>query len=163
VSPEQSTNKPMSTNTMSEPPSFDPTHYQHPQVKPVSQSPLHSVDNKKSNIVVYRIKECSPRTAKSAHLEQDLQNLASTFDEAKLPINTDSVRDYFRLGKYKSDAQHPRPNLIKFLRPADASLVLLKVSLFKSPVHIKPDLTPEERKIENHQLKRVLVFNSTKL
>ena len=43
MSPEHHTNEAMSTNTMSEPPSFDPTRHQRPQIKPVSLSPLHSV------------------------------------------------------------------------------------------------------------------------
>ena len=104
----------------------------------MSQSPLHSVEDKKFNTVVYGIKERPPRTAKP------------TFYEAKLPIITDSIRDCFRLGKYKPDAQCPRPILIKSLRSADASLVISKVSSLKPPVHIKPDLTPREKKIENY-------------
>jgi len=93
------------------------------------------------------------KTAKPIRLEQDLQKIVSTFDEVKLPINNNSVKDFFRLRKYKPDAQHPQPILVKFLRSADASLVLSKGSSFKAPIHIKPGFTPEERKIENYLLK----------
>jgi len=150
--PEQPTQESMSINMISEPPSLDPTPRQLHQAKSVPQS-SYSADDKKFNIVVYGIKECPPKTAKHARLEQDVQNIASAFEEAELPINTDSVRDHFRLGKYKTDAERPRPILIKFLRSTDASLALSKSSSFKSPVRIKPDLTPEERKIENYLLK----------
>jgi len=57
----------------------------------------------------------SPKTAKHARLEQDLQNLANAFEEAELPINTDSVRDHFRHDKYKPDAQRPRPIFIRVI------------------------------------------------
>jgi len=100
---------------------------------------------KKLNIILYGIKECPPKTAKPIRLEQDLQSIVSTFDEAQLPINNNSVKDFFRLRKYKPDAQRPRPILVKFLRSADASLALCKGSSFKAPIHIKPDLTAEER------------------
>jgi len=62
-------------------------------------------------------------------------------------------KDFFCLGKYKPDAQCPRPILVKFLRSADASLALSNGSSFKASIRIKPDLTPEERKIENYLLK----------
>jgi len=150
---EQPIHESMLTNATIKPPPNDPTHHQHPQAKPTSQGLTSSVDNKKFNTVLYGIKECPPKTVKPIHLEQDLQNIVSTFDKAALPVNNYSVKDVFRLRKYKPDAQRPRPILVKFLRSADASLALSKGSSFKGPIHIKPNLTPEERKIEKYLLK----------
>ena len=48
---------------------------------------------------------------------------------------------------------HPRPLLVKFLRAFDATLVLSNKKSLTSGVSIKPDLTLEERKIENALLK----------
>lgn len=152
-SPEQLTSEPILTNTIPEPLSNASTSHQHLKTKSTAQGPSSNIDDKKFNIVIYGIKECPPKTTKPARLEQDLQNIANAFNKAELPININSVRDCFRLGKYKPDAQHSRPILVKFLRSAEASLVLSKVSSFHAPVHIKPDLTPEERKIENLLLK----------
>ena len=70
-----------------------------------------------------------------------------------LPIEASSIRDCFRLGKYKPHAPRPRPILIKFLRSTEATMALSKVGLFKVPINIKPDLTREERDIESFLLK----------
>ena len=57
------------------------------------------------------------------------------------------------MGKFTHDAQCPRPILIKFLRSTEATKALSKIAAFRAPVAIKPDLTPQERTIENHLLK----------
>ena len=79
--------------------------------------------------------------------------IIKAFAKAELSIETNSIRDCFRLGKFKHDAQRPRPILIKFLRSAEATMVLSKIAAFQAPVVIKPDLIPEERKIESFLLK----------
>jgi len=53
------------------------------------------------------------------------------------------------LGKFSAENSRPRPLLVKFLRALDASTVLFNRSKIKNPIMIKPDLTPEERKIES--------------
>ena len=82
----------------------------------------------------------------------DLQCIINAFAKAELSIETNSIRDCFRLGKFKHDAQRPRPILIKFLRSNEATMVLSKIAAFQALVVIKPDLTPEERKIESFLL-----------
>ena len=62
------------------------------------------------------------------------------------------IKDCFRLGKFKH-AQHPRPILIKFLRSTEVTKALSKIAAFRALIAIKPDLTPQERTIENHLLK----------
>ena len=54
-----------------------------------------------------------------------------------------SIKDCFRLGKFKSDALCPRPILIRFLRSTEACAVLAKIASFQAPVQIRPDLTSE--------------------
>ena len=102
---------------------------------------------------MHGIKESPPKTSKPDHLENDLQSIANEFAKVYLPIQACSVKDCFRLGKYKSDATSPRPILVKFLRSTEATLALTKIASFKSPTRIKPDLTPEERKAESVLLK----------
>ena len=63
------------------------------------------------------------------------------------------MKDCFRLGKYKPDAPHSRPVLIKFMRSTEASMALSKIASFKAPIRIKPDLTTEERQVEKMLLK----------
>jgi len=127
------------------------------QPKPVhpipNTNPTTNVEEKKFNIVMYGIKESPPKTSKSDHLENNLQSINNEFTKVELPIQASSVKDCFRLGKYKSNASCPRPILIKFLRSTEASLALSKIASFQSPVHIKPDLTPKERQAEKVLLK----------
>ena len=84
---------------------------------------------------------------------RDLENITNAFGNSDLPIEASLIRDCFRLGKYKPNASRPRPILIKFLRSLEATMALSKMSLFKAPVHIKPDLTQEERDIKSFLLK----------
>lgn len=109
--------------------------------------------DKKFNIIMYGIKESPPKTSKVNRLDHDLQCIANAFAKVELPIETNSIRDCFRLGKFKHDAQRPRPILIKFLRSTEVTMALSKIADFQAPVVIKPDLTPEERKIESFLLK----------
>ena len=109
--------------------------------------------DKKFNIIMYGVKESPPKTSKANRLDHYLQCITNAFTKAELPIETNSIRDCFRLGKFKHDAQHPRPILIKFLRSTEATMALSKIAAFQSPVVIKLDLTPEERKIESFLLK----------
>ena len=80
-------------------------------------------------------------------------NAVNAFAEVERTVNISSIKDCFRLGKFKHDAQCPRPILIKFLRSTEVTMALLKIAAFRAPVAIKPDLTPEERNIESFLLK----------
>ena len=112
-----------------------------------------SYEDKKFNVVMYGIKESPPKTSKSDRLENDLQSITNEFAKVDLSIQASSVKDCFRLGKYKSDTSRPRPILIKFLRSTEATMALTKIASFQAPVRIKPDMTPEERKAESALLK----------
>jgi len=76
----------------------------------------------------------------------------STMNSQKLNFQF-RLTQCFCLGKYKPDAPRLRPILIKFLRATEASMALSKIASFKAPMHIKPDLTHEERQAEKVLLK----------
>ena len=121
-------------------------------LKNQASTSVNSID-KKFNVVMYGIGESLPNTSKAERQLRDLENITSAFCNAALPIEASSIRDCFRLGKYKPHAPRPRPILIKFLRSTEATMALSKVGLFKAPINIKPDLTREERDIESFLLK----------
>ena len=93
-----------------------------------------SYEDKKFNVVMYGIKESPPKTSKSDRLENDLQSITNEFAKVDLSIQASSVKDCFRLGRYKSDASRPRPILIKFLRSTEATMALTKIASFQAPV-----------------------------
>ena len=114
------------TNTHSKPP-----HTAHDN-KPSQTSTQY--EDKKYNIVMYGIKECPPKTSKTDRLENDLQSIINEFVKVELSIQASSIKDCFRLGKYKPDALRPRPILIKFLRSAEPTVALSKISSFQDPI-----------------------------
>ena len=119
-----------------------------PAVEPqttASESTKRISPDQKFNIVMYGIKESPPNTNRPTRLDQDLTNITLVFSQTDLPLEQSSIRDCHRLGKFNEATTKPRPILITFLRSGDASLALSKISSFKGPVRIKPDLSPEER------------------
>lgn len=104
-----------------------------------------TTDEKKFNIVIFGVDECasgSPRHACSSHDLEAAVRVLSSLDDS---IQSTSIRDQFRLGKYAETRKRPRPLLIKFIRSADAYSVLAKKSSLSHPIFIRPDMTREER------------------
>ena len=60
-------------------------------------------------------------------------------------IQSQSIKDCFRLGKFSSGASRPRPILIKFVRVADVASILAKRKNLSHPFSIKPDMSPDQR------------------
>ena len=59
-------------------------------------------------------------------------------------IKPESIRDQYRLGKYDPERPRPRPILVQFLRSADASRILSKMSSVEAPHAIQPYMSPTE-------------------
>ena len=87
-------------------------------------------------VLLYKYKRLHSDLSKAVYVLSGLDN----------SIQSPSIRDTFRLGKFSTyHHNRPTPLLVKFVRAADASSVLSKRSLLSNPIVIKPDLTPEER------------------
>ena len=121
------------------------------QKSPPKLSP--SFLDKKFNIIVYGIEESSQGTKKYLRTQNDLNNLLAAFSNLKTTVDSNAIKDLFRLGKYKSDNCKPRPLLVKFLRVADVTSILKSKTQLKSPVYVKPDLPPEEQAKQSLLLK----------
>jgi len=108
---------------------------------------------RKLNVVVYGLEENPPNTTRQDRLQMDVKSAVSVFSKLEDPIDGNSIKDCYRLGKYNTQASRPRPLLIKFLRYSDASNLLNGKSKLSKPIYVKPDLTPEERAMESLLLK----------
>ena len=110
--------------------------------------------DRKFNVVIYGINECDKGTNRSERQSHDLHHVTTTVCEGDNSINPLSIRDLLRLGKYREQANKPRPILDKLNRKVDVSILLSKAakSLPKG-IKIKPDMTREERHIESLLLK----------
>ena len=77
-------------------------------------------------------------------LQSDLSSVLKEISSLNSSITPDCVKDTFRLGKYKSNSNRPRPILVKFLHSGDVQSILSNRKLLKSKISIKPDMIPEE-------------------
>ena len=127
--------------------------------------PSSIISDKRYNVILYGIEESPANTYRADRQKYDLGKILNIMSDIDSSITSASIKDFYRLGKFNHGNNHrPRPILIKFLRAFDATLVLNsnKKSL-SSGISIKPDLTIDERKIENILLKerRRLIDNGT--
>ena len=76
-------------------------------------------------------------------------NILSSLDSS---IQSQSIKDSYRLGKFSTGASRPRPLLIKFVRVADVTSILSKKRNLSNPYSIKPDMSSRvcanERKVD---------------
>ena len=123
--------------------------------KPEMTTPAQTLyhHDRKFNVIVYGIDECPKGTPKHARSESDLRSVISVLSKVDNSVESQSIRDVYRLGRYNSNPTHPRPILVKFIRAADVSSILSKKGSLSHPLVVKPDLSPEERRRDSVLLK----------
>ena len=109
--------------------------------------------DKKFNIVIYGINECPKGMSRSARLESDLAKVVSVVSGINSSVQSQAIKDCFRLGRFNPQRLQPRPILVKFVRIADVSSILSNRGVLRPPIRIKPDMSPEERLRDSALLK----------
>ena len=122
-----------------------------PEVTRSSKEKVYT--DRKYNIVLYGVDECAKGIPKRGRFESDLSKAVSILSGLDESIQSESIKDIYRLGKFSQEKKRPSPLLVKFIRVSDVSNVLSKRRLLKHPTFIKPDLNLEERKVESMLLK----------
>ena len=118
----------------------------------VSIMPI-SREERRFNIVVFGANEAAPGTPRAKRVQDDLEVISSAISEADDSIPSTSIRDHFRLGKFKGESKHPRPILVKLNRSSEVDSILSNCGSVKSPLSIKRDLSLSERRRESALLK----------
>ena len=90
-------------------------------------------------LYIYRTKECPQNTSCAVRHQTDLDTLNGAFCDANIQVDDRSIKDFFRLGKFKPGNTKPRSILVKFLRSNDAEKI--KRSSFTLPIFAKPYLS----------------------
>ena len=90
-----------------------------------SAPPLDSHE-RKFNVVVYWVEECSKRSSKVSRMNEDMDKVVSALSKVDNSIESQSIKDVYHLGRFSIDNKKPRPLLVKFIRAADATSVLSK-------------------------------------
>ena len=106
----------------------------------------------KFNVIINGTKEYDKGTPRHEHLKHDVEKVTQIVTEGENSINPLSLRDLFRLGKYRESSK-PRPILVKLNQTIDVSLLLSKAKSLPKDIRNKPDMTRKERLIESLLLK----------
>ena len=108
--------------------------------------------DRKFNVVLFGLAECPTGTKKFDRDQSDLKNVTEIFSELDNSIQSFSIRDTIRLGKYNPSGRS-RPLLVTLNRSSDVTTILSKRAQIKSPYVVKADLPKEARDVESHLLK----------
>lgn len=100
---------------------------------------------RKFNLIIQGIDECPRGTRIIARQSQDLEKISETLSSVVGSIDSSSIRDLYRIGKYDPNSNRPRPVLAKLIRATDVSAILSKKTTLPSHVFVRPDRTKEER------------------
>lgn len=96
--------------------------------------------------MVYDISECPSGTSVQERVKRDLDSTIPTLTKLNPEINPSSIRDCFRLGKYKPNPSHLYAILMKLNHSIDVTTVLSKQSSIENKsIIIKPDISPDEK------------------
>ena len=86
----------------------------HRQPFPSKESSYESP--RKFNVVVFGIEECSQGAKRHERLASDLSKIKSVLVDIDGSLKSCSIKDCYRLGRYKVDQVKPRPILVKFVQ-----------------------------------------------
>ena len=81
----------------------------------VSPGTRPGITDRSSNVIVYGIKESETGTERPDRQNVYFDNTMHTFSSANVPIRASSIKEFYRLGKFRRDQSRSRPILIKFL------------------------------------------------
>ena len=116
-------------------------------------SATSNTHDRKYNIILYGLKECPKGTNRSTRTKKELEKVTEILANIEKDVGPQSIRDCFRLGKYKDPHDRPRPVLIKMNRSIDVISLLGARKNLPNHLVIKPDLTLEERQLESILMK----------
>ena len=116
--------------------------------------PKNGSSDRKFNVVIHGISECPAGMPRFARVYKDLESVVSALSDIDPNIQSQSISDCFRLGQYKKAGHRPRPILVKVIRAADVTSLLMKRGSSSKCYRITPDLYPEDRLFESILLKK---------
>ena len=109
--------------------------------------------DRKFNLIIFGLRESKIGTPKHRRNSNDHTDVCDILSSVDPNVTSNSIRDCFRLGKFNPDRN--RPVLVKMIRSHEVASVLSnRKKLATTPgISIKPDLSPEDRKVESLLLK----------
>ena len=85
---------------------------------------------RKYNVILFGLDECPRGTSRSAVLDEDLKKAIFVLSKADQSINSNTIKDIYRLGRFTAENRKPRPLLVKFIRVADAARFIARCTCY---------------------------------
>ena len=104
--------------------------------------------------VVYGIPEYKKGTLRHMRLSNDYSALTDIFATLDSNFGDYSIRNYYRLSRFSTEACLPHPILVSFNRASDVFNILHKRSSLPQSIIIRPDMSPKQRSQEALLLKQ---------
>ena len=98
------------------------------------------------NVVIHGVKESQENVPRYQRNKCDLDKSLDILTTVNDDINSFSIRDCFRLGRFRKGLTRPRPLMVKLNRAVDVASILSNRSKSPKGVSIKADLNQEERR-----------------
>ena len=117
---------------------------------PPAQS-ISTAESRRFNVVLFCVSEQQHGLPRPQRKNKDLDSVLTIV--ADKVGGSHGIRDCHRIGKYVKDKQHPRPILVTLNSIACVRSLLTSYQSLPPNIHIKPDLSPEDRKVEAILLK----------
>ena len=105
-------------------------------------------NERRFNIVISGVEECSKGTSRKDRLKHDFNEITTLITNLDSQIESSTVRDHLRLGKFDPKSKRPRRILVKLTRTSEVSSILSKSGSVRAPLRIEPDLSPQDRKMK---------------
>ena len=119
-----------------------------PATVPSSDSSNQSDRSRKFNVVVQGISEQPQGTSRSVRFRSNHDKVSDILSNIERESSHCSlIRDCFRLGKYSPDSQSARPILVILSSTVDVFNILSNCRSLPSSISIRPDLSPQQRKV----------------
>ena len=118
-------------------------------------------NERKFNLVLYGMDECSEGTARQERAEKDRKTAFKNHSIILPSLENYSIRDCIRIGKYSPNGTRPRPLFVKFHRACDVSTILYRLSQGGLPaelsgIAIKHHMTPLRDTVQFHSAHQAL-------
>ena len=116
--------------------------------KPTKPEAITQEDCKFIVVIYVRYRRMHKRTPKHTRPNHDFDKIKSIVSEDENSVNSLSIHDFLRLGKFNEHSKKPRPIIVKLNQAIDVSSLLSKAKYLPKHIRIKPDMSPAERHTE---------------
>lgn len=103
---------------------------------------------RRCNVIIGGVGESPRGTSRVNREKHDFDEIMTLISSLDSQIGAGSVRDHLRLGKFNPKSTRPRQILVRLTRVPEVSSILSKRGNIQTPLSVRPDLSPYDRRRE---------------